>query len=320
MTTALLVSILAVTIVVPDLEAVEAAYGSHLRYRVVERGTVDADLARAWAAPAMRGRRLLVLGPESGEPVFLRFVEAPATPDSAALKTLGWNATEILVEDPDALGERLRDSPFRIVGPPRDLQFNPKVRAMQVLGPAGELLYLTRIPPGGSMFDLGSARSFVDRTFIVVLGGRSMPAMRAFYRDVLGLPVTEARPSRVEVLNDAWGYDGEHQIPLAIAQLPKNFLVELDEYPAAAAPRPARGDELPPGMAIVTFGVRSLDALRVPTLASPSALAGPAALEAAPYHGRRALLLRGGAGELVELVELGDEADSHAGTTAGVPD
>jgi catechol 2,3-dioxygenase-like lactoylglutathione lyase family enzyme len=319
MTTALLVSILAVTIVVPDLDAVEAAYGSFLGYRVVERGTVDADLAGAFAAPAMRGRRLLVLGPASGEPVFLRFVEAPATPGSAALKTLGWNATEILVEDPDALAERLVHSPFRIVGPPRNLQFNPKVRAMQVLGPAGELLYLTRIPPGGSMFDLGSARSFVDRTFIVVLGGRSMPEMQAFYRDVLGLPVTEARPSRVEVLNDAWGFDGEHQIPLAIAQLPKNFLVELDEYPAAAVPRPARSGDLPPGMAIVTFGVRRLDALGAAPLATPAALAGPAARSNAPYHGRRAMLLRGGAGELVELVELGD-AEQRPGTTAGTPD
>jgi catechol 2,3-dioxygenase-like lactoylglutathione lyase family enzyme len=287
-------SILAVTTVVPDLAAIEAAYTAHLGYRVVGRGTIDARLARAWAAPAMAGRALLVLGPASGEPVLLRFVAAPTARGYAALKTLGWNATELLVEDPDALAERLRDSPFRIVGPPRDLQFNPRIRALQALGPAGELLYLTRIPPGGSLFDLGSARSFVDRTFIVVLGGRSMPAMQAFYRDVLGLPVTPARPSRVEVLNEAWGYDEEHQIPLGIAQLPKDFLVELDEYPAAALPRTTPDGELPPGMAMVTFAVRSLDGL--------------AARAVAPYAGRRAVLLRGGAGELVELVEVARSA------------
>ena len=297
MSTALPVSILAVTTVVPDVAAVEAAYATQFGYRVVERGGVDAELARAWDAPATAGRPALVLAPASGEPVYLRFVEAPATQGAAPLRTLGWNATEILVEDPDALAERLRDSPFRIVGAPRNLQFNPKVRAMQVLGPAGELLYLTRIPPGGSLFDLGSARSFVDRTFIVVVGGRSMPAMQAFYRDVLGLPVTDARPSRVEVLNDAWGFGDEHQIPLAIAPLPKNFLVELDEYPSVAPPRPARTGELPPGMAIVTFAARSLDGLRARPLTGPSPLPG------LPYDGRRTVLLRGGAGELVELVE-----------------
>jgi catechol 2,3-dioxygenase-like lactoylglutathione lyase family enzyme len=297
MLTALLTSIVAVTIVVPDLAAVEAAYTRHLGYRVVERGTVSGELAAAWAAPAMRGRRVALLGPQSGEPVYLRFVESPPTPGYAALKTLGWNATEILVEDPDALAERLADSPFRIVGPPRNLQFNPKVRAMQAIGPAGELLYLTRIPPGGSKFELGSAKSFVDRTFIVVLGGRSMSDMQAFYRDVFGMPVTAAQPSRVEVLNDAWGFDAEHQVPLAIAPLPRNFLIELDEYPDAAAPRAVRDGELPPGMAIVTFAVHDLAAVRAPFAA------GLATLKAAPYAGRRSALLRGGAGELIELVE-----------------
>jgi catechol 2,3-dioxygenase-like lactoylglutathione lyase family enzyme len=129
-----------------------------------------------------------------------------------------------------------------------------------------------------------------------------MPAMQAFYRDVLGLPVTPARPSRVEVLNEAWGYDEEHQIPLGIAQLPKDFLVELDEYPAAALPRTTPDGELPPGMAMVTFAVRSLDGL------AARAVAGPSELSGAPYAGRRAVLLRGGAGELVELVEVARSA------------
>lgn len=298
MLTALLSSIVAVTIVVPDLAAVEAAYAKSFRYRVVERGVVDAATARAWAAPKMAGHRLVLMGPESGERVYLRFVEAPATPGYAPLKTQGWNATEILVEDPDALAVQLAESAFRIVGPPRALQFNPKIRAMQAIGPGNELLYLTRIPPGGSMFDLGSAKSFVDRTFIVVLAGREMIAMQAFYRDVLGMTVTDAAPSRVEVFNAAWGLDEEHQIPLAIVRLPKNFLIELDEYPSAAPPRPVRDGELPPGMAMVTFGVADLAKVTAPFLT------GLSSLPAAPYGGRRAGVLRGAAGELIELVEM----------------
>jgi catechol 2,3-dioxygenase-like lactoylglutathione lyase family enzyme len=298
MLSALLTSIVAVTIVVPDLAAVEAAYTRSLGYRVVERGTVDATLARAWDAPAMAGRKVVLMGPESGERVYLRFVEAAATPGYAPLKTLGWNATEILVEDPDALAARLADSAFRIVGPPRALQFNPKIKAMQVLGPGNELLYLTRIPPGGSMFDLGSAKTFVDRTFIVVLSGGDMKAMQAFYRDALGLPVTEAAPSRVEVFNAAWGLPEEHQIPLGIARLPKNFLIELDEYPASAPPRPVRAGELPPGMAMVTFAVADLAQVKAPFVVAPAKLA------VAPYAGARSALVHGAAGELVELVEM----------------
>ncbi len=292
----MLVSIVAVTMTAPDLGAIEAAYSGYLRYQVTERGHVSAELARAWSAPNIEGQRYILMQPASGEPVYLRFVQSPVTPGYAPLRTHGWNATEILVEDPDKLAKQLANSPFRIIGPPRPLTMNPKVRAMQVIGPANELLYLTRIPPGGSLFDLGSAKSFVDRTFIVVVGGPSMPAIQAFYRDVLRLPVTDASPSVVNVVNDANKLPADTKIGLAIARLPKNFLVELDEYPAVTTPRPMRTGELPPGMAIVSFSAN------VPADAKLPWVVTPAVSREAPYSGRHVGLVRGGAGELIELV------------------
>jgi hypothetical protein len=50
-------------------------------------------------------------------------------------------------------------------------------------------------------------------------------------------------------------------------------------------------------MAIVSFTVEDLDGLQAAWLSPPRPLAPP------PYDGRRAALLRGAAGELVELVE-----------------
>ena len=88
--------------------------------------------------------------PESGAGVFLRFVQAAPVAGYGPMKTFGWNATEILVQDPDALAEQLADSPFKIVGSPMNLSSNENIRAMQVVGPANEVLYLTRIPPGGA--------------------------------------------------------------------------------------------------------------------------------------------------------------------------
>lgn len=297
MTTSLVQSIAAVTHVVPDLDAIEAAYTRWLEYRVLARGAVDAATARCWSAPAMAGRRLLLLAPASGEPVYLRFVEALALQGTQALRTLGWNATEILVQDPDALAVRLADSPFRVVGPPANLAYNEHIRALQAVGPAGEFLYLTRIPPGKSLFDLGSATTFVDRVFIVVAGGRDAAAMLAFYRDVLGMAVTAPRPTTVGVLNEAWSLPAGHETLLGIARFPRSFLVEVDEYPPGAGPRPQRACELPPGMALVSLVAPDLEPLR------ERALAPPEALHAAPYDGRRALTLRGAAGELIELVE-----------------
>ena len=134
----MLQSILAVTICAEDLPAVEAAYSNYLNYRVVERGTVSAALAAHWHAPAMTGRAWLLLQPASGAPVYLRFVQQTHVAGYAPLKTYGWNAAELLVQDPDALAEGLAASPFKIVGPPRNLSSNDNIRAMQVVGPAHE--------------------------------------------------------------------------------------------------------------------------------------------------------------------------------------
>ena len=173
--------------------------------------------------------------------MYLRLVKDTSTV-RPALRTLGWNATEILVEDPPALERRLADSKFRVIGPPAPLDMNPAVVAMQALGPAGELFYFTRIPPGKSKFNLGSAQSFVDRVFIVVLGVHDIRRTLDFYSQTFGLPVTEPAPSRVAVLAQAWGMPADQAFPLAIVRLPERFLIEVDEYPAASEPRVARRD------------------------------------------------------------------------------
>ena len=293
----MLTAIVAVTLTVPDLAAIERAYGGYLGYEVVERGSLPAELATLWNAPALTDHEYLVMRPASGEPVFLRVIQQDPIEGYTAMKTWGWNSNEILVQDTHAVRDRLEESPFQVIGEPRGLSMNPEIVAMQALGPAGELIYLTRIPEGKSLFNLGSAKSFVDRTFIVVLGGPDMEAMRDFYSGRLGMPVTPAGPSTISVLANAWGMPPDTQFPLAIVQFPKDFLVELDEYPAAAGPRPQRAGELPPGIAMVTFKVADLDAVEAVFVVPPRRI------DAFPYAGRRAALLRGPAGELIELIE-----------------
>jgi catechol 2,3-dioxygenase-like lactoylglutathione lyase family enzyme len=228
--------------------------------------------------------------------VYLRFVETDAEA-APPMRALGWNATEILVEDPVALEARMAGSPFRVIGPPAPLEFNPKVVAMQALGPAGELLYFTRMPPGASKFGLGSATTFVDRVFIVVLGVHDIRRTLDFYGSKFGLPVNEPVPSRVDVLADAWALPRSQPFLLGIVRLPERFLIEVDEYPPAASGKRVADGELPAGMAMVSFTVPSLE----PYLAqfeSP-----PVTLNGVPYDRRRAGVLRGPNGERIELVE-----------------
>lgn len=295
----MLTAIVAVTLSVPDLPAAEHAYSHWLSYRVVEQGLVAAETATAWGAPLAEGRRYTLLQPASGEPVYLRLVQSAPTAGFAPMKTHGWNSNEILVQDPAALAVRFAaaDSPFRVIGPPRPLGSNSSVIAMQAIGPAGELNYFTRIPPEGGTLIKTPAKSPVDRTFIVVLGGPSMPAMRAFYSDVLGMPVTPSYQTSVNVLQEAWSLPVEQQFTLALVPISPGFLIELDEYPPAATPRPRRDGDLPPGLAIVSFSVQSLDARPLQWKVAPAPRAGK------PYGGRRSALVEGAAGEWIELIE-----------------
>ena len=81
----------------------------------------------------------------------------------------GWMSLEISVENVDALRPDLEGSPFRVIGEPANLDVSDDIRAMQAIGPAGEVLYLTEIKAEVPPFELPFARCAVDRLFIPVL-------------------------------------------------------------------------------------------------------------------------------------------------------
>lgn len=294
----MLCSVVAVTLLVPDPAAVERAYAARLDYHTEARSAVDGAQAGAWAAPGLAGRPYVLMRPASDEPVYLRFVagDEPARPP---LRSVGWAATEILVEDPARLETRLEGTEFTVIGPPQPLAMNPQVVAMQAVGPGGELLYFTRVPPGASKFGLGSATRFVDRVFIVVVATRDAQATLDFYASTFGLPVTTPAPTRIDVLARAWQLPAATGFRVGVVRLPERFLVEVDEYPVTAAAPAGAVDTLPAGLALVSFAVPSLE----PWLGQ--LVAPPARLDAAPYWGRRVGVMRGPSGEHIELVESG---------------
>ena len=292
----LLSLILIVTVGTPDVDATQRAYSQWLDYTVESRGEVSDDLAAVWNAPKMAGRDYVLMQPQSKEQIFLRFVQVDALDGYVPMKTFGWNAIELLVQDPDALAEKFAkaDSPFKIVGPPRPLGPDSPIRAMQVIGPGNETLYLSRVPPD---FRGGPAKTPVDRPFILIVGGPKQQDIRDFYKNVLGLDSSDPAMARMTVLNKAHGLDVETTHPLSVARLSQKYAIEIDGYPPTAIEREVRPGEIPAAISMTTIEIKSLDELKTPLLA-PARKS-----DDKPYAGRRAAGVRGGAGELIEFVE-----------------
>jgi len=289
--------ILAVTMQVPDLATIENAYKDLLGYVVVERGTVCAASGRIWGTPKAIGHNFLLLQPESGAEVYLRFIEINLDQDYKPLTTYGWNATEILVKDVDKLYEQLKESVFEIIAPPRNLSHTDLIRAMQVFGPARELLYLTTIKDPNT--GLGQAESFVDRPFIVINGGMDMESLVYFYGTKLGIDISAPQLVRMSALNKLRGFDSETKHPLATANIGGPFMIELDQYPEGTKYRSVKTGHLPSGTAMVTFQVDSLETIPV------SFVSNTGRVNNALYRGRAAGVIKGPSDELLELVETG---------------
>jgi len=292
---------------VPDLSTCIPVYRDLLDYRLVDEGRLPEPLTTAWSTPNMTGMPFALLQPASGAEVYLRFIETGNVGGYWPPVTQGWIATEMLCTDPDAVLEKLRgDYPgknggttFTHIGGPADLYPSPKsARALQMAGPAGELMYFTRLLPGGSRFGLHGAKSFVDRPFIMVVGSLSMADNQAFYGDVLGLKIWEQEPFRIGQMSRVVGLPPATTYPISLARIPgRRFLLELEELPSYIKRRTVPDGQLPEGLAMVSFTSAPLSELNLDYRAEPRAIDLP------PYNGRKVAVIEGPAGEWLELID-----------------
>lgn len=281
------------TIGAPDVDQVIDWYGQWLEYGVVERGLVSDGLATSWGAPASAGRPYALLGPASGEDVYLRAVEIDPVPEFKTLTTWGWAAVEITVSDVDAVMTKLKGSPFKTLGVPRALTSSSPIRAMQVLGPAGEVIYLTGNVGDRAASNHPEPKTLIDRIFIMVLAGPDKPALKTFYLDKFGLGDQGDLAFPVQVLADAQGLPADHVYDLSVlVASERGNKLELDQYASQFGARPGASDQLSPGVAMTTFEVDSFDDLDVDFIAPPAPL----------YGDYSAATFIGPAGERTELV------------------
>ena len=264
-------------------------YCSYLHCNVLESGALPATLAEQWGCGSLAGARFWLLGNNQGR-AWLRIIEDPAAQTAPPVQNSGWMALEILVEDVDSLAAALQGSHFEILRPPANLELSEDIRATQVLGPAGELLYLTQVKAEVPPFQLPRADCPVDHLFIPVLASGDRDTSLQDY-EALARHKGMSFETRVTVLNQLRGYPMEQRHPLATLQLADATLIEIDQL-RDLEPAATGLDSLGGGIAMVTFEIDRL----------PQHLPFERH-EAAPYCGRRSCVLRGSAGERIELVE-----------------
>ncbi len=288
----------AATLTVSDLERSIENYARYFDYAVVERGDVPPDLAASWQAPASAGLPYAVMRPASGANIYIRFIQQPPVDGYAALRSFGWNAIEICVEDVMAANARVAHSPFEIIGPPREIDGLPAIFPMQVKGPDEEIIYLTQIRDDLPAFDLPRATAPIDRLFILVMGCSDMKASLDWMVRHCGLSIGRDNMEIVyTMLAKAYGtpMDELHTISTMIHG--RDVFLELDQYPSGAIPRPHHPGMLVPGCAVGTLWHPEFGALPGPWIAPPVRRGGPI------YQDRHVATMKDLDGALIEIVE-----------------
>ncbi|MEO1247011.1 MAG: hypothetical protein AAFX56_15115 [Pseudomonadota bacterium] len=293
----------AATLSVADLDRSVETYCEWLDYSVEERGTLDAALAASWDAPGAGGKPYAIIRPASGHDIFIRFVENRIHPDYQALRTYGWAAIEVCVEDVLKVDERMQNSPFEIIGPPREIDGLPAIYPMQVKGPDQEIVYFTQIRDDLPAFDLPRADSPIDRLFILVMACSDMAASLKWLEDHADFAIGRERMEIVyTMLANAFGTPLDELHAISTMVHGKDVFLELDQMPPQATTRPHYDGELPQGVALGTFLHPDFEEL---TQRNRSLwIAPPAAYDSAVYGGRRAATLRAPDGTLIELVGM----------------
>ena len=285
--------ITAVTITTPDLDKVIDIYSKYLGYRFISSTRVSAEQAKSWDAENIENSKMIFMSPESSNDFFFRFIEQDVDEDYVPFGTYGWNAAELIVKDVDRSAEKLIGSPFEVIGEPADLSFTDQIRAMQIMGPSREVIYLTQFKSKLDEFDSPSPRCDIDQTFIVILAGENLDDMQAFLNERLYIKKAEPMQSRIRAISKVFDLPEDTKYKSAALAIGDQSLIELDEMPSKAGPRAVRPGYLPSGISIVSF------------IAYDSSLIDKTYDSNIPsFEKARASTIKGSSGELIEIINV----------------
>ena len=289
----------AATVGCTDISHVASFYENLLDYRVVERAKVEGGLAASWGAPNSAGRSYAVLQPATRADVSVRLVEIDGVDGFRGLTTTGWSSLEYVVRYPDDHLQAFKDSPLQVLGEPSPLGAFPRIRAMQIKGPAEEYWHLTSETEDWSTSILAEPGGPIGPIFLVILAVPDVPAVMDWYASQFGMAKQPIRSAPLNMVNMAQDLDPatEHEATFLALDQYGDYLELWGMDASKATDRPRNPGQLPPGIAMVSFTVQDLDAFDLDYIVPP------AVYDCMVNNGRRSAVFTGPVGELVELIE-----------------
>ena len=303
-------NVLMQTISLVNLDAGVSALTEDLGFEVRGRGPVGEELSRVWGVAQGGHPRWAILSAPGVARGFIRLVEGPSDDETGTFHKRGMFNTELLTRDVGALFDRLRaSSHFRLVSDLNTYDLSGAgggavSRSFATRGPGGAGFFFTqylKVPPPRV---LPVCKTPVGPMFNAAVSTDLQPPVEIFYEKVLGMTrrlagrLTQPTVNRIIGLPDDWGF------MMLVYKGEGDGLIEVDVHEHDVPAEPAWPDDhLRPGNSMLSVESADLDDILKRATSARFAATAPIALDAAPYEGRRAAVVRGPAGERVEVID-----------------
>jgi predicted enzyme related to lactoylglutathione lyase len=242
-----------VTILTHDLPASAQMYISAFGWQIKESEyELRVEEASRWQAKDLAGARVLeVYGINGG----VRFIESDQYQNPLPLRTFGWSALEICVDDVHKYVAQAVAAGFVVMNEAVPLSGSAKplpLIAAQLSGINGEVVYITQILSEVPNFELPDVSKESGSIFICVLGASDLEKSREILESNFEVRRASDREVGIKVINRVYKKPLDTLHRLSSVQLAGRNAIEIDQLPVEGEQRELIAGYLSPGISIVT--------------------------------------------------------------------
>ena len=242
-----------VTILTHDLSKSVAMYISAFGWQ--EKGSeylLRTEAASRWQAANLIGAKVLEVSGINGG---ARFIESTSYQNPLPLRTFGWSALEICVDDVHKYVAQAVEAGFEVLNEAVPLSGTAKplpLIAAQLAGINGEVVYITQILSEVPNFELPDVSKESGSIFICVLGASDLEKSREVLESKFEVRRASDREVSIRVINRVYEKPLDSLHRLSSLQLAGRNAIEIDQLPVEGEQREKLAGNLTPGISIVT--------------------------------------------------------------------